>query len=155
MSGRSVNLTTLFLGRLIRPPKRSTSTSCTYLRQFLTTALLEKSEGETEVCCQTGYRTLPGPLTYESATLPIALRGPAVLEDLMVGCFGYNGPLRQYFSLYWAVSQRKREIRERIDESKNVQTTPPAPTASAIGPCPTVIKIVGFGWLVVLGLTAR
>ena len=29
MSGRSVNLTTLFLGRL-RPPKRLTSTSCTY-----------------------------------------------------------------------------------------------------------------------------
>ena len=29
MSGRSVNLTTLFLGRL-RPPKRLTSTLCTY-----------------------------------------------------------------------------------------------------------------------------
>ena len=23
----------------------------------------------------------------------------------LVGCFGFNGPLRQYFSLYWAVSQ--------------------------------------------------
>ena len=56
MSGRSVNLTTLFLGRL-RPPKRLTSTSCTYFRQKLTTALLEKAEGETKVCCQTGYRT--------------------------------------------------------------------------------------------------
>ena len=32
MSGRSVNLTTLFLGRL-RPPKRLTSTLCTYFRQ--------------------------------------------------------------------------------------------------------------------------
>ena len=32
MSGRSVNLTTLFLGRL-RPPKRLTSTSCTYFRR--------------------------------------------------------------------------------------------------------------------------
>ena len=30
MSGRSVNLTTLFLGRL-RPPKRLTSTSCTLM----------------------------------------------------------------------------------------------------------------------------
>ena len=28
--------------------------------------------------CQTGYRT-PGPLTYESGVLPIALRGPAFL----------------------------------------------------------------------------
>ena len=42
----------------------------------------------------------------------------------LVGCFGFNGPLRQYFSLYRAVSQREGERRERIDESKNVQTTP-------------------------------
>ena len=64
------------------------------------------------------------------------------LVGWLVG-FGFNGPLRQYFSLYRAVSQREGEREERIDESKNVQTTPPAPTASAIGPCPTVIKIVG------------
>ena len=38
--------------------------------------------------------------------------------------FGFNGPLRQYFSIYRAVSQREGERRERIDESKNVQTTP-------------------------------
>ena len=38
--------------------------------------------------------------------------------------FGFNGPLRQYFSLYRAVSQRVGERGERIDESKNVQTTP-------------------------------
>ena len=37
---------------------------------------------------------------------------------------GFNGPLRQYFSLYRAVSQREGERGERIDESKNVQTTP-------------------------------
>ena len=36
-----------------------------------------------------------------------------------------------------------RERRERIDENKNVQTIPSAPTASAVGPCPTVIQIVG------------
>ena len=46
-----------------------------------------------------------------------------------VGCwlvvFGFNGPLRQYFSLYRAVSQREGEREEkRIDESKNIQTTP-------------------------------
>ena len=39
--------------------------------------------------------------------------------------FGFNGHLRQYFSLYRAVSQREGERGEkRIDESKNVQTTP-------------------------------
>ena len=27
----------------------------------------------------------------------------------LVGCFGLNGPLRQYFSLYQAISQRERE----------------------------------------------
>ena len=43
----------------------------------------------------------------------------------LVGCFGFNGPLRQYFSLYRAVSQKRgRKRREWIDESKNVQTTP-------------------------------
>ena len=42
----------------------------------------------------------------------------------LVGCFGFNGPLRQYFSLYRVVSQREGERGERIDESKNVQTTP-------------------------------
>ena len=42
----------------------------------------------------------------------------------LVGCFGFNGPLRQYFSLYRAVSHREAERGERIDESKNVQTTP-------------------------------
>ena len=44
------------LGRL-RPPKRLTSTSCTYFRQQLTTALLESAKGETKVCGQTWYRT--------------------------------------------------------------------------------------------------
>ena len=54
MLGQSVNLTTLFLGRH-RPPKRATSTLCTYLRQQLTTAHLESAEGETKVCGRTGY----------------------------------------------------------------------------------------------------
>ena len=39
---------------------------------------------------------------------------------MMVGCSGFNGPLKQYFSLYRAVSQREGERGERIDESKNV-----------------------------------
>ena len=54
MSGWSVNLATLFLGRL-RPPKQFTSTLCTYFHLQLTTALLESAEGETKVCGQTGY----------------------------------------------------------------------------------------------------
>ena len=42
----------------------------------------------------------------------------------LVGCSGFNGPLRQYFSLCRTVSQRERERKEVIDERKNVQTTP-------------------------------
>ena len=30
----------------------------------------------------------------------------------LVGCFGLNGPLRQYFCLYQAVSQREGERNE-------------------------------------------
>ena len=43
----------------------------------------------------------------------------------LVGCFGFNGPLRQYFSLYQAVSQREgRKRRERIHESKMSKQPP-------------------------------
>ena len=31
----------------------------------------------------------------------------------LVGCFGFNSPLRQYFSLYRAVSQREGEREEK------------------------------------------
>ena len=33
--------------------------------------------------------------------------------DWLVGCFGLNGSLRQYFSLYRAVSQRQGERKEK------------------------------------------
>ena len=75
MSGRSVNLATLFLGSL-RPLKRLTSTSCTYFRQLLITALLESAEVEVIVCCWTGINL--GQLALGSDALPIALRSPAI-----------------------------------------------------------------------------
>ena len=34
---------------------------------------------------------------------------PVQAFNWLVGCFGFNGPLRQYFSLYRAVSQREGE----------------------------------------------
>ena len=36
----------------------------------------------------------------------------------LIGCFGFNGPLRQYFSLF----QAGRKKREKKDERTNVQT---------------------------------
>ena len=60
------------------------------------------------------YSTLSGPMSPSICS-----------KNVKVGCFGFNCPLRQYFSLYRAVSQREGEIEEkRVDESKNVQTTP-------------------------------
>ena len=60
----------------------------------------------------------------------------------LVGCFGFNGPLRQYFSLYRAVSQREGERGEKGQtREKMSKQPPPAPTASATGPCPTLIQI--------------
>ena len=38
-------------------------------------------------------------------------------QNWLIGCFGFNGPLRRYFSLYRAVSQREGERGERIDEN--------------------------------------
>ena len=35
-------------------------------------------------------------------------------KSILIGwCFGFNGPLRQYFSLYRAVSQREEERGEK------------------------------------------
>ena len=61
----------------------------------------------------------------------------------LVGCFWLNVSLRQYFSLCPAVSQREkaRKKREIIDERKMSKQPPPAPAASAVGPCPTIIQI--------------
>ena len=69
--------------------------------------------------------------------MPVQKAGDGNFDGWLVGCFGLNGPLRQYFSLYRAVSQRegKRiEIREKMSKQP-----PSAPTASAVGPCPPVI----------------
>ena len=54
----------------------------------------------------------------------------------LVGCFGCSGPLRQYCSLQEGET-------EKIEDSKMSKQPPPAPTANAIGPCPTIIQIVG------------
>ena len=45
--------------------------------------------------------------------LYIALESIQSASSLDFGCFGFNGPLRQYFSLYRAVSQREGERREK------------------------------------------
>ena len=41
------------------------------------------------------------------------IKGGICFFGWLVGCFGFNGPLRQYFSLYRAVSQREGERGEK------------------------------------------
>ena len=53
----------------------------------------------------------------------------------------FNGPLRQYFSQYRAVSREGERKEKRYMSEKFSKQPPPAPTTSAIGPCPTVIQI--------------
>ena len=74
--------------------------SLVYHFSFLSPSLWETARYRLKYC-------LKGPL---SPTQPIGW-----LVD-----FGLNGPLRQYFSL----PKRGRKRKERIDERKNVQTTP-------------------------------
>ena len=54
-------------------------------------------------------------------------------------------PERPFETVFQSISgrlpERGRKKREVIDERKNVQTTPPAPIESTVGPCPTVIQI--------------
>ena len=69
MPGLSVNLTRRFLSRL-GPPKQLTSTLCTCFCQFLTTALIESAEGETEVC---GQSINSEPLAHDSDALETVL----------------------------------------------------------------------------------
>ena len=37
----------------------------------------------------------------------------SLFQSWLVDCFGFNGPLRQYFSLYRAVSQREEDRGEK------------------------------------------
>ena len=62
MLGRSVNLTTLFLGRL-RPPKLLTSTSCNQRkekRKYVARPGIEPRTPDLRVRCPTDYATWPG-----------------------------------------------------------------------------------------------
>ena len=52
----------------------------------------------------------PNCRTPGTGSLPSTIEPP---DHWLVGCFGFNGPLRQYFSLYRTVSQREGERGEK------------------------------------------
>ena len=73
---------------------------------------------------------------------PVTDNCPSWISRWLVGCVGLNGLLRQYFSLYRTVSQRKGERKEKWQTREKMSKQPTsAPTASVVGPCPTIIQI--------------
>ena len=84
--------------------------------------LYERLDGTSQIKCQVWWPEIK--LTFRYLMILLCSCWSIFWYLWLVGCFGLNGPLRQYFSLYRAVSQRVGEREERIDESKNVQTTP-------------------------------
>ena len=70
------------------------------------------------------------------------LRRVLTLVGLLV-VLGLTALETVFQSISGRLPERGRKRREKIAESITVQTSPPAPTASAIGPCPTIIQIVG------------
>ena len=81
MSGRSVNPTTLFLGRL-RPPKRLTSIKCPYFRQKKwQLPFLNQRKGNGSIWSD--WVSNPGPLALESDALPTALQFPNLINPFL------------------------------------------------------------------------
>ena len=69
--------------------------------------------------------------------------GKGWLHGWLVGCFGFNGPLRIFQYISSRLPKRGRKRRERIVESKNVQTTPTRTYCERSRPLPYCIQIVG------------
>ena len=61
----------------------------------------------------------------------------------LVGCFGLNGPLRQYFSLYRGIQMRGRKeaVGRGGGGEKKFLNNPPAPFASIVGPSPFITQL--------------
>ena len=99
--------------------------SLIYLFSFLSPSLWETARCRLEYCLKGPLNpkqptNQPPPPTH-THTFPIFFIrfsfGPLFTASTshlcLVGCFGLNGPLRQYFSLYQAVSQREGERKEK------------------------------------------
>ena len=52
-----------------------------------------------------------------------------------------DGPIQLQYCLKGPLSPKQPTKKKKRREKKNAQTSPPAPTASAVGPCPAIIQI--------------
>ena len=86
--------------------------------------------------------------TREVTLTPFALEPllKALKIGWLVGCFGFNCPLRQYFSLYRGISQREGEREEKRQRRVKMSKQPPStPTVCALGPCPKAKRLLSDG----------
>ena len=60
------------------------------------------------------------------------------LSELQLNKANVSDTEASFLDLHLSMSEEKGQMRVKMSKP-----SPPAPTASAIGPCPTVIKIVG------------
>ena len=75
----------------------------------------------------------PGPLTYESGALPIALRGPAmclVTQMANYNFFGWQQPFETVLSLYRAVTNRRDNEKETGLTRVRITSSPAYPAQS-------------------------
>ena len=63
-------------------------------------------------------------IMYNYVLFPLNARLRVKTQSWLVGCFGFNGPLRQYFSLYRAISQREGERKEKDRREKKCPNNP-------------------------------
>ena len=59
-------------------------------------------------------------------------------KDLLLSCLFFFGLISVNIG---QIAREREKDKEKIDERKIFQTTPPAPTATTVDPCPTVIQI--------------
>ena len=113
--------------------------SVIYHLSFLSPSLWETARYRLKYC-------LKGPLSLKQPTNQNFFR-KGELVGWLVGLLWAKRPFETVFqSISDRLSERGRKKRETIDERKNVQTPPPAPSASAVGPCPTLIQISRTPW---------
>ena len=100
------------------------SSACAFIRFSNLTRI--QTNFASAVICNAYLDWLIQPSFLALATFLTMSAGVRMGHARLVGWFWFNGPLRRYFSLYRAVSQRERERRrrEKTEESKKVQITP-------------------------------
>ena len=97
-------------------PERNKKDPVTLCKQFQEHRPADMLEDDAPFLLTINYNHKPNQPWYKKTTMGInklyQIRNE-LKTGWLVGCFGLSGPLRQYFSLYQAVSQREGERNEK------------------------------------------